>query len=61
MNYKTINKSFLERRYIIERKSANQIAKELKCGETTIFRALELNKIKRRTSKENQNPLLSVL
>ncbi|MBU3907422.1 MAG: hypothetical protein KKA64_04200 [Nanoarchaeota archaeon] len=57
MNYKYISKGFLIKEYEAKRRSAISIAKELGCGETTIFRALEFCKIKRRTSKENQNPL----
>src|SRR3989344_3102376 len=57
MTYKHIPKEFLIMEYIEKRRSAISIAKELSCGETTIFRALEFHGIKRRTSKENQNPL----
>ncbi|MFH1890788.1 MAG: transposase family protein [Candidatus Kuenenbacteria bacterium] len=56
MVYKNIPKEFLIEEYIKKHKSSRSIAKELKCGETTVFRALEFHKIKRRTPKEN-NPL----
>ncbi len=57
MTYKHIPKELLIKEYIEKHRSAISIARELSCGETTIFRALEFHRIKRRTSKENQNPL----
>jgi len=57
MNYKDIPKDFLIQEYKDKHRSAKEISEELYCGETTIFRALEHYNIKRRSSKENQNPL----
>jgi predicted DNA-binding protein YlxM (UPF0122 family) len=57
MRYDRISKEFLIEEYQIKKKSAKTISLELNCGETTVFRALEHYGIRRRTSKENQNPL----
>lgn len=47
-----LTKDFLIKEYITNKKSANQIAKELGCSPAPIYRYLKINKIKPRTKCE---------
>lgn len=53
LKYKILdNKSFLENKYLIEKLSPNQIAKEIGCGRSNIVGALNYYKIPHRNKKE---------
>lgn len=49
---KAYDKDFLWQRYVVERKTGDEIAKELGCHNTIVFRGLRENRIPRRTHKE---------
>jgi len=55
---KILTKQFLLKKYIKERKSSFQIAKEINCGRQTVLNYLEKFKIKRRNISESKKGMM---